>query len=914
MKNLLIAALLAACQAVTAQSIDQIVDQKIKTSEAKQRAYADSLFKVKGDGGGTQNPPNDLPPCERGPKPESVIDVTTTSAVVVWDGEKVFGWDYSIYKGIDRVAFGSVKPVSNREPITYAGLAPGEYTISLQGNTCKSEAKSISFTVPKPTGDNGGSPGEPNGPPPVAGKFTYQLIMGTTGGGFRPEAPYGIDPQWVDRIEAFKYPWGYGISGICLWVGWNGYEKTPGVYEEAGFKKVIKFCRDRGLSLSVAFMGKRDEWDGVIKTSEIVTGSNGTKYIEGVPGFGAVYANYGNDRVNALMKGAIQSIAKLMKTYDKSFYMAMAGGGAGELVNHVFQNNGRWEVADFAPENLSRFNEWATRRGIASAGPPPMIQGPGIDWPHPDYNNPRGLEFGRFTTYGIYKYYKSFVDAVKSVSDIPCIYFYSVTSNRQFRAIQNPNLNFIASPGDGMYGSDGDGLDDLKAKVKVNSLNLGTFPNGISIGEVDPDDISPARMLYGRMPTYCEGNLNYEAFLQLMRDLYSRGMMAPHFAMSFCEQEIKGFEPYLKQLHQEYIGKPYVRPSVNSSNTITVNVTEKYRKSEDLMEGIDPYKLYTKYTDEGFWGGVSPDGSGPAPQPSKDYSPVKAYLEGNIGNYNGNVIFDLQAPTGELYSFTKGGYNKDSRLKVMSHSKFTTGVIISYLIDQGKLSLDTKVGDVIRSWDRPGRADITVRQIMGHLSGIPDNTDNEGAETLEYYVNDLVNKPGFTTPGERFIYSTSAYQVVARMAELVTGKPWKDLFKEILVDPCEMGSATYNPGDGPIPGKPLNPLAGYGLICSEREWMNFISMIRDGGVFKGRRVLNANVLEILKTQTSPGWSGWGVGVMIEDGKYVSEASSGCGTTILEGKYAWAIFTDSSYDKTYWQNIEVRKMVDQIYRQ
>jgi CubicO group peptidase (beta-lactamase class C family) len=202
---------------------------------------------------------------------------------------------------------------------------------------------------------------------------------------------------------------------------------------------------------------------------------------------------------------------------------------------------------------------------------------------------------------------------------------------------------------------------------------------------------------------------------------------------------------------------------------------------------------------------------------------------------------------------------------------------------------------------------------MGHLSGIPDNTDNEGAETLEYYVDELVKKPGFTTPGERFIYSTSAYQVVARMAEIRTGKPWKDLFREILVAPCEMGQAEYNPvGTGDIKGKPLNPLAGYGLICSEREWMNFISMIRDGGVFKGRRVLPENVFNILKTQTSPGWSDWGVGVMIKDGQYVSEAASGIGTFIMPGKYAGTIFTQSTHADTYWTNQWVREKVREIY--
>ncbi|MCF0074024.1 hypothetical protein LZD49_26315, partial [Dyadobacter sp. CY261] len=345
MKNLLIAALLAFCQAVSAQSIDQIIDGKIKASETRQKAYSDSLFKAKADGGGTQNPPNDLKPCDRGPVPSSIIDVTTTSGVVVWDGENVFGWDYSIYKGTDRVAFNSVKPVSNREPITYAGLSPGEYTFTMQANTCKSEAKSIKFTVPKPTSDNGGNPGQPNGPPSDKGA-KFELILGTTGGGFRPDEPTGIDRDWVERIEAFKYSWGYGITGISLWVEWTHYEPTPGQYRTDGLQKVIKFCDDRGLKLAITFKGVRSRGDNFIRENEIVKGSAGTLYAEG-PGANAhVYAGYGNDRVNALSYKAIQSIAKELKTYDKALYIAISGGGSGEVVNHTFEKNGLWEVAD----------------------------------------------------------------------------------------------------------------------------------------------------------------------------------------------------------------------------------------------------------------------------------------------------------------------------------------------------------------------------------------------------------------------------------------------------------------------------------------------------------------------------------------------------------------------------------------
>jgi hypothetical protein len=875
----------------------------------------------------TTEPEPTLEECRQGPEPKKITKVTNTSLLLTWHGEEVYGWDWWILQGSTRVAEGKIKPEGNQVTILYSPLSQGDYVFVMQGNTCRSNPKELPFTVPK-VSSGGGTTNPGNGgsnPPPVSQKGRkFQIIMGTTGSGFQAKAEHGIDPQWVSRINASIFSWGSGISGICLWVPWDGYEEKPGEYHEEAFKRAIKFCKDRGLTLSVAFMRRRKKWDGFINDDEIITGSGGTKYYEGVPEFNPnVYAGYANERVNKLSSGAIKSIARLMKTYDKSFYMALAGGGAGEQVNYVWQNKkGIWESGDHSADNLRRFNAWKAPRGISnSTGRPPVIQGPGIDWPHPDFNNEDGLEFARFTTYGLRVALDMFIDDVKSEApDIPCAYFYSVTSNRQMRAIANPIIGWIAERADMLYGSDGDGPGDLYAKVKVNSLNLGTFPDKISSAEVDPDDMSPARNNKGRMPEYGEGGLLYDNFLQLARTLFARGLQVLHLAMAFSEDEMRAFEPVLKLLNQEWLNKDYFRPDINDSNTVVIDVTDKYRKSQDLMDGVDAWKFFTEYVGPTFWGGVPPelgDGGGTAPPPSTaDYSPIKTYVEGNINAYNGNAVFELTSPSGTLYSFEKGSFNKDSRMKVMSHSKFTTGVVISYLIDKGKLSLNTQVGDIIPTWRKRSKDDhsgITLGQIMGHLSGIPDNLDNEGKDTLEYYVDELVNKAGFTEPGKTFSYSTTAYQVAARMAEIVTGKSWKDLFKEILVDPCEMGDAAYNPTFGDIPGKLLNPLAGYGLVCSEREWMNFISMIRDGGVFKGRRVLNENVLEILKTRTSEGWSDWAVGVMIKDGQYVSEAASGIGTGVLPWEYAWTIFTQASYDSTYWQNVWIRENTLKIYQ-
>lgn len=993
MRNLLIAILLVISHVVSAQSIDQLIDSKIRAAEARQKAYADSLFNVKkpgipkcesgptvasissitqtsltaritGDGFSriavsifdedstreyyttTTQPSAELaiqfptlqpgkyrlyasaincsgfgsraftikapeggkPDCPRGPTLTSIRQPTPTSLVFQFDGEGVYSIDYEIKDAAGKSLFtGNVEPKSSLVTASGFLLADGEYQLYIKGASCNrkpdQDSSPRSFTIKSSTGDNGTS-----NPPPADKSAKFELIMGTTGSGFQADQPYGIDPQWIERIEAFKYSWGYGITGICLWIPWDAYEKTPGVYEVAALRRAIQYCKDRGLGFSVAFMARRHQGDGFIREDEIITGSAGDKYYEGPAGAGGIYPGYANERVHALMSGAIKSIATEMKKYDKSFYVALAGGGAGEQVNYVWGRNGVRQVADFSEDNLNRFNEWRSKRGLAGPGRPPVIQGPGIDWPHPDYNNPIGLEFGRWTTYGIYKAYKAMVDAVKSVSDFPCLYFYSVTSNSQFRAIQNPNLNFIASPGDGMYGSDGTGVYDLGAKVKVNSVNLGTFPNGISATEVDPEDLTPYQG--AGTPPYCYGSLNYQAFLDLSRTLFSRGLRIMHFAMAFCPQEIRDFEPVLKVLHKEYLNKPYVRPVVNASNTKTVEVTEKYRRSEDLMEGIDPYKWYTKYTDDQFWGPIRPDantGSTGGSGSSGGSKKVNDYLDSNLGVYLGNVSVEVKKPSGTVYSYSKGSIGRDEPKSVMSISKGVTAATLLTFYDEGKLGIDDKVSKYIPSWDRSDKRGITVRQVVSHTSGIKDETTYDGSRTLSEAVDWMANTPLDFTPGTRFKYSTTSYQVLARIAEVIAGKNWEQIFNERIRYKCNMNNAVFNPAYVPVTGNPNNPLAGYGLYASLNDLSNFAEMLRDNGVFRGNRVLSSKAMSLLRTDMTGGYGNWGFGFILEDEGLVSESARGLSLYAGNG-LSYALMTQSNYETTIGVNNGLRKLI------
>jgi D-alanyl-D-alanine carboxypeptidase len=144
-----------------------------------------------------------------------------------------------------------------------------------------------------------------------------------------------------------------------------------------------------------------------------------------------------------------------------------------------------------------------------------------------------------------------------------------------------------------------------------------------------------------------------------------------------------------------------------------------------------------------------------------------------------------------------------------SITKTFTGVAILRLVDQGKLSLDSKVVDIL---DQPvvkripKLADITVAELLDHSSGIyPTNNDPAYVKTLvgrDAFMGrvwtpvELVelatrpeNKPS-AKPGDGHHYSDTNYILLGLIIERVSREPLKAHIARTILNPLEM-RATY---------------------------------------------------------------------------------------------------------------------------
>ena len=149
--------------------------------------------------------------------------------------------------------------------------------------------------------------------------------------------------------------------------------------------------------------------------------------------------------------------------------------------------------------------------------------------------------------------------------------------------------------------------------------------------------------------------------------------------------------------------------------------------------------------------------------------------------------------------------------RIGSLTKTFTATAVLQQIEAGKLSLDDTIADVLPDLakEHPDVADITVAQLLGMTSGIPDYA-NTGlvlnqvvadpskvwtpSEIIDLTLTESkLAKPG--TPG----YSTTNYLILGEMLAEVTGKPVEESINSVAEALQLKGTALPAPQDNSIP-------------------------------------------------------------------------------------------------------------------
>lgn len=209
---------------------------------------------------------------------------------------------------------------------------------------------------------------------------------------------------------------------------------------------------------------------------------------------------------------------------------------------------------------------------------------------------------------------------------------------------------------------------------------------------------------------------------------------------------------------------------------------------------------------------------------------------------DGNILFEKAFGFSDIANQI---YNTvDTKFQTASAGKFFVAVAIMQLIEEGRLSLVSCIGDLLDFDLHQIDRKITIGQLLNHTSGIPDYFDESiMSEYSDLWVDlpnykirkskDLlplfIEKPMMYPAGEKFQYNNSGYVVLGLIIESAAGQLFDEYLAENIFRPCEMLDTGYYEFDR-LPAKCAN---AYILDESKQQYFTNIYSVDAKGTGAG---------------------------------------------------------------------------------
>ncbi|MCB2113595.1 MAG: serine hydrolase domain-containing protein [Parvularculaceae bacterium] len=211
----------------------------------------------------------------------------------------------------------------------------------------------------------------------------------------------------------------------------------------------------------------------------------------------------------------------------------------------------------------------------------------------------------------------------------------------------------------------------------------------------------------------------------------------------------------------------------------------------------------------------------------------------------------------------KSGAQADAETayNIASIGKIFTKIAIAKLVEDGRLSLDAKISDVISDYPNAVTATASVRQLLDMEAGVADffgpkfetQAKDRFASNHAYY--DFVSaEPATFAPGEARAYCNGCYVVLGEMIERIADEPYEAFVQRAVFDPAGMKRSGYfnarnahenvarlyaradGPGSGYIDAQDRHGDAGSaagGVYSTADDLLKFDNALREGRLLNG---------------------------------------------------------------------------------
>lgn len=140
--------------------------------------------------------------------------------------------------------------------------------------------------------------------------------------------------------------------------------------------------------------------------------------------------------------------------------------------------------------------------------------------------------------------------------------------------------------------------------------------------------------------------------------------------------------------------------------------------------------------------------------------------------------------TGTADVTTGSPFTAGTAVPLGSLTKPFTAALVMLLADDGDLDLDEPTA--VHLAELAGTPEVTVRQLLCHTGGLPTGPDSDTAAATtpaRYLTAVCTARDLLFTPGTDFSYSNAGYVAAGRLVERVTGMPWSEAVRMLLLEP-----------------------------------------------------------------------------------------------------------------------------------
>lgn len=232
----------------------------------------------------------------------------------------------------------------------------------------------------------------------------------------------------------------------------------------------------------------------------------------------------------------------------------------------------------------------------------------------------------------------------------------------------------------------------------------------------------------------------------------------------------------------------------------------------------------------------------------------------------------------------------DTRFNLASAGKMFTTVAVGQLIDDGKLSLDTRLIEVLPDYPNHEAArKITIRQLLSHSAGLGGFFGRPGVDGQTSFASAtealrfFAAEPLQFEPGTAGGYSNEGFIVLGAIVEKLSGQTYYDYVAKRILKPAGMTRSGFVEAGRPVPDlatgysfaetDPLGfgvrtptssppPSAGYrgsaagGSYSTAADMTAFFKALRDG------RLIHRATLDAMAVRPPVGEEDYGLGFQV----------------------------------------------------